>query len=54
MGTFAGSPIVDYRLLFADEEKQTSVFRFRMHQNKRKFAISVFRLQEQTEVAVFH
>ncbi len=53
MGTFAETAIVDYRLLFADQEKQTSVFRFKMQQNKRKFAISVFRLQEQTEVAVF-
>jgi hypothetical protein len=42
MGTFAETAIVDYRLLFADQEKQTSVFRFRMQQNKWKFAILFF------------
>jgi hypothetical protein len=29
MGTFAETAIVDYRLLFADHGKETSVFRIR-------------------------
>jgi hypothetical protein len=45
MGTFAETAIVDYRLSFADQGKQTSVFRFAAS-NKRKYAVSVFRLQE--------
>jgi hypothetical protein len=32
MGTFAGTAIVDYRLLFAGQEKQISVFCFRLQQ----------------------
>jgi hypothetical protein len=30
MGTLAETSIVDYRLSFADQGKQTSVFRFRL------------------------
>jgi hypothetical protein len=29
MGTFTETAVVDYRLMFADQGKQTSVFRFR-------------------------
>jgi hypothetical protein len=32
MGTFAETAIVDYRLSFADQWKQTSVLRFRLQQ----------------------
>jgi hypothetical protein len=32
MGTFAETAIVDYRLSFADQRKQTSVFFFRLQQ----------------------
>jgi hypothetical protein len=32
MGTFAETAIVDYRLSFANEGKQTSVFYFRLQQ----------------------
>jgi hypothetical protein len=32
MGTFAETAIVDYRLLFANQVKQTSVFHFRLQQ----------------------
>jgi hypothetical protein len=46
MGTLAETAIVDYRLSFADHGKQTSVFRFRLQANKRKFAISIFRLNQ--------
>jgi hypothetical protein len=43
MGTFAETAIVDYRLSFADQGKQKSVFRL---QQKRKFAVSDFHLQK--------
>ncbi len=36
---------LDYRLLFADQGKQTSVFRFPYAENKWKFAVTVFLLQ---------
>jgi hypothetical protein len=45
MGTFAEIAIVDYRLLFPNKGKQTSVFR-----KQQKFSVSVF--SKQTEVAV--
>jgi hypothetical protein len=32
MGTFAETAIIDYRLSFSGQEKQTSVFRFRLQQ----------------------
>jgi hypothetical protein len=43
MGTFAETAIVNYRLSIADEGKQTS---FLFAAIKRKFAVSVFRLQQ--------
>jgi hypothetical protein len=46
MGRFAETAIVDYHLSFADQEKQTSIFHFRFSANKRKFAVSIFRLQK--------
>jgi hypothetical protein len=42
MGTFAETAIVDYRLFFYNQGKQTSIFHFRSQKNKRKFAVSVF------------
>jgi helix-turn-helix protein len=51
MGTLADTAIVDYHLPFANPGKQTSVFRFRLQQNKRKFVVSVYR--KQTEDATF-
>jgi hypothetical protein len=35
MGTFAEKAIVDYRLSFGDQGKQTSVFRFHLQQTNR-------------------
>jgi hypothetical protein len=46
MGMFAETANVDYRLLFADQGKQTSVFHFPLAENKGKFALFVFRLQQ--------
>jgi hypothetical protein len=51
MGTFAETAIIDLRLSFANQGKQSSIFRFLLQLNKQKFAISVSR---QTEVAIFH
>jgi hypothetical protein len=46
MGTFAETANVDYRLSFAIQGKQISVFHFRFAEKKRKFAVSVFHLQQ--------
>ncbi len=44
MGTIAETPIVDYRLSFPNLGQQTSFFRFRLQQKKkRKPSISIFR-----------
>jgi hypothetical protein len=53
MGTFAETAIVDYRLSFANQGKQTSVFRFLFVENKRKFAVAVFHLQQTNESCQF-
>jgi hypothetical protein len=42
MGTFAETAIVDYRLSFVNQGKQTSLYPFPFEANKRKFAVSVF------------
>jgi hypothetical protein len=44
MGTFVETAIVDYHLSFADQGKQTSVFRFRWQQTNGSlpFPFSVF------------
>jgi hypothetical protein len=42
MDTFAETAIIDYRLLFADQGKQTSVFRLK----KKKTEVCRFRLQQ--------
>jgi hypothetical protein len=39
MGMFAEPAIVDYRLSFADQGKQTFDFRFPFAANKRKFRL---------------
>jgi hypothetical protein len=41
MGTFAGAANVDYRFLFADQGKQTSVYRFRLQKKKEKLPFFV-------------
>jgi hypothetical protein len=41
MGTFAVASIADYRLSFADQGKQTLVFRFRLQQTNGSFPIPV-------------
>jgi hypothetical protein len=47
MGTFAKTANIVFRLSFADQGKQTSIFRFfRLQQTKRKFAFFVFHLQQ--------
>jgi hypothetical protein len=46
MGTFAGTAIVDYRLSFANQGKQTSKYRFRLQQIEGRFADFVFCLQQ--------
>jgi hypothetical protein len=54
MGTFAETAIVNFRLSFADQGKQTSVFCFRLQQTSGTnlpFSFSVF--SKQTKVAVF-
>jgi hypothetical protein len=51
MGTFAERAIADYRLLFADQGKQTSVFP--LAANKRKFAVFVFPLQQTNGICCF-
>jgi hypothetical protein len=53
MGTFAETANSDYRLSFADQRKQTSVFLFLFAENKRKLAISVPACSKQMEVVVF-
>jgi hypothetical protein len=46
MGTFVETAIVYHCLSFADQGKQTSNFPFPFAVNKRKFAVSLFRLQQ--------
>jgi hypothetical protein len=50
VGSFDETAIVDYRLSFADQGKQTSVFRFRL---QRTVAVFFFRLQQINGVACF-
>jgi hypothetical protein len=45
--------IVNYRLSFANQGKQTSVFRFLFVENKRKFAVAVLHLQQTNESCHF-
>jgi hypothetical protein len=51
MGKIAETAIVDYRLSFANQGKQISVFHFRLQQANGNFPFSVCR--KQMEVAFF-
>jgi hypothetical protein len=51
MGTFAGTAIANYCLSFADQGKQTFVFRFRLQQTNGSSPFFV--CSKQTEVAIF-
>jgi hypothetical protein len=53
MGKFAKTTFVDYRLSFAGQGKQTSVFRFRLQQTKESLPFPFSVCRKQTEVAVF-
>jgi hypothetical protein len=52
LDTFAATAIVDY-FLFADQGKQTSVFRFRFRKTKRSLPLPFSVCRKQTEVAVY-
>jgi hypothetical protein len=52
MGTFAETAILDWFIVC--QSRKTNVrFPFSFAANKRKFAVSFFRLQKKTEVAIF-
>jgi hypothetical protein len=53
MGTFAETAIVDYRLLFADQGKQTFVFRFHLQQTKGSLPFPFSICSKQREVCHF-
>jgi hypothetical protein len=53
MGTFAEAAIVDYRLLFAAQGKQTSVFSFRLQRTKGRLLFPFSASSKLTEVAIF-
>jgi hypothetical protein len=46
MSTFADTANIDYSLSFADQGKQASMFCFLFAENKLKFVVSLFRLQQ--------
>jgi hypothetical protein len=48
-GMFAGTATVDYRFLFADQGKQTSVFRFRVKQTDGSLPFPFLGLQQTNE-----
>jgi hypothetical protein len=50
---FAETAVVDYRFSFADQGKQTSVFRFRLQQTNASLPFPFSVCSKQTEVAVF-
>jgi hypothetical protein len=52
MGTFAVTETVNYSLLFGDQGKQASLFRFCLQQTKRSLPIPSFISSKQMEVAV--
>jgi hypothetical protein len=53
MGTFAETAIVNYRLSFAYQGKQTPVLLFRLQQTNKRFLVPFSICRKQTEVAVF-
>jgi hypothetical protein len=50
VGTFAETAIIDYRLLFADQGKQTSTFRLQQPNGSLPFPFSI--CSKQTEIAI--
>jgi hypothetical protein len=54
MGTFAETAIIDYRLLLAEQRKQTSVFLFRLQHTNGSLQFPFSVCSKQTEVVVFH
>jgi hypothetical protein len=53
MGMFAETAVVEYRLLLADQEKQTSVFSFRLQQSNGTLPFSFSFCSKQMKVVVF-
>jgi hypothetical protein len=53
MGRFAVSAIVEYRLSFTDQGKQTFVYRFRLQQADGSWPILFYVCSKQKEVAIF-
>jgi hypothetical protein len=53
MGKFAETTILDYRLSFAAPRKTNFRFPLPFAENRRKFAVSVFRCSKQMEVDAF-
>jgi hypothetical protein len=53
MGKFAETTILDYRLSFPAPRKTNFRFPLPFAENRRKFAISIFRFSKQTDVDAF-
>jgi hypothetical protein len=53
VGTFAETANVDYHLSFADQGKQTSVFRFPFCSKNGSFLFLLYICSKKTKVAVF-
>jgi hypothetical protein len=53
MDTMAETAIVDYRLSFADQGKQTTVFRFHLQQINGSLLFMFSVCKKQTEVPIF-
>jgi hypothetical protein len=53
MGMFAETAIVDYRLSFVDQGKQTSVFHFRFQQTNGGLLFPFSVCRKQRKIAVF-
>jgi hypothetical protein len=53
MGTLDETAIIDYRLFFANQGKQTSDFCFRLQQTEGSLPLQFFIFSKQTEVAIF-
>jgi hypothetical protein len=53
MSTLAATAIINYHLLFADQRKQTSFFRFCLRQTNGSLPFPFFVCRKRTGVAVF-
>jgi hypothetical protein len=53
MGTFAETAIVDNRISFADQGKQTFVFRFHLQQTNRSMSFSLCVCSKHTKISIF-